>query len=150
MSAPDVLAALIVARPAVAHVAEEAAADARQAEAEGWTAELITGAQEWERETAAHLEQVRKALEWASLQPKSPPPRKHELTLKLSADTLDELRNQLEQLAREVREEGNRSISGGYSSGHILEHVVLPDRTPEAFRAELETYIAGLSRRGVA
>lgn len=72
----------------------------------------------------------------------SEPKRKHQLTLTIGADSLEDLQSAMRQLADELREPGTKSVGGGYRWGHILEHKVDPSQTAEKFREQLDAYIA--------
>lgn len=72
------------------------------------------------------------------------PKRRHELSLKISADSMEDLDDAFEEIRRQLHEAGNQSVGGSPSWGHVLEHVVRPAQTPEVFRAELTTWLASV------
>lgn len=70
------------------------------------------------------------------------PQRRHHLVLDIGADSVEALRYQIEQVVRELREEGNRVVTGSPSSGGHWTHEVNRDQTAAGYRAELAAYIA--------
>lgn len=74
----------------------------------------------------------------------SEPKRKHQLTLTIGADTLEDLQNAMRQLADELHEPGTRSVGDGYTWGHSLEHKVDPVQTHEKFVEQMEGYLEAI------
>lgn len=74
------------------------------------------------------------------------PKHRHELTLSLGAHTLDELQHALQNIAIELREHGNVSVSGSPSAAGHFEHVVDVNQTREKYVEQLEAYLADCKR----
>ena len=73
---------------------------------------------------------------------KEAPKRAHRLTLKLDADTLDEMASALVNLAdRVVRGELTIGVSGGCGSGYIYELLSDPTKTNADYFAEVHEYL---------
>ena len=64
------------------------------------------------------------------------------LTMKIEADTRDDLVSALMNFATQIdREEITTGVSGGYDSGYIYELLVDPTQTHEAYFQQLHAYL---------
>jgi len=71
------------------------------------------------------------------------PSRAFRLTLRLDADTRDELARELERIALRIdREELTVGMSGGVSSGYTYELLADPSKTHEQYFEEVRQYLA--------
>jgi hypothetical protein len=62
---------------------------------------------------------------------------------KIDAHTRRDLADHLRNLAFEIeRAEWHSSVSGGCSSGHVIQLRIDDEQTPERFRAQLEAWCA--------
>jgi poly-gamma-glutamate capsule biosynthesis protein CapA/YwtB (metallophosphatase superfamily) len=69
------------------------------------------------------------------------PKRKHQFTADLGADSVDDLAQALEQIARDLRESGNKVVTGAPHWGGHWEHRVDPKQTAEGYSEQLEEYL---------
>lgn len=78
------------------------------------------------------------------------PRRCHELAGIFGADTLDGLASLLENVARDLREEGTGPVvtGGSYAGGHY-HHVVDRDMTNDAYFVAVDTYLAKLKNEKI-
>jgi len=76
--------------------------------------------------------------------PMSPPRRAFELTIKIGGDTWRDVLRDLLDTARHVEQHGPQcnSVSGGYSTNHIVDVRVDPDMTHDRYVDQLEAYLA--------
>lgn len=72
------------------------------------------------------------------------PKHKHEITIALGSNSFPDLLAALRQVVDELRETGNKTVSGSPSWAGYWHHDVLPEQTQEKYAAELETYLANL------
>ncbi len=72
------------------------------------------------------------------------PTRAMRLTLKIEADTRNDLVSALMNFATQIdREEITTGVSGGYDSGCIYELLANPTQTHEAYFQQLHAYLKG-------
>lgn len=69
------------------------------------------------------------------------PKRRHILKLDVHADSLNQLREAIEQIVFELNETGTLSTNGSPSWGGHWEHTVKQEQTAENYRAQLDAYL---------
>lgn len=74
------------------------------------------------------------------------PSRAFELNIKIGGDTWEDVLRNLRELASHVEDHGSNcnSVSGGYSSHHIVDVRIRPDLTHDQYSVELEEYLKNL------
>lgn len=79
--------------------------------------------------------------------PRKTPRRRIEASIRISADSWDDLRRELNHLATEIASHGmlsKWSVSGGYSTGHIIETSEDETITHDSWAEENEAYCRSL------
>lgn len=71
------------------------------------------------------------------------PRRRFEVTLKLSGDDWKSIIHEMDFLSRELEEHGPvcNSVSGGYSSGHIVEVKERPEQTHDLYHEQVQAWL---------
>lgn len=83
------------------------------------------------------------------------PERKHVLSLKIEADSIEDLSRALDQISFDVLRHDEdaagprQSVSGGVSSSHIMEHRVNQGQSHDAYFVELEACLESIREKRV-
>jgi hypothetical protein len=74
------------------------------------------------------------------------PRRRFTVEIEVSGDSWEHVQRGLQDLLPHIEDHGPQcsSVSGGYSSGHWIRVTENPEMTPQKYRAEVESYVAGL------
>lgn len=76
------------------------------------------------------------------------PKRRFELTINIAGDTWEAVLHDLRDVATHIEDHGQActSISGGYSTGHVVTVTERPEQTHEKYFAELDLYLATIRK----